>query len=137
VPSASRQRAAQLTTVVCAKCAVFCAMDGVPRTAEEMCDCGRAGRTYVALTFALGSEPPPAIVRCVCGWWEVRLGGGLTLGSSRRRKAQDASRKKAWHLNQVYGDDDWLHNTTQRVNFTMQGTMQVDFRSDEDELLSL
>jgi hypothetical protein len=65
------------------------------------------------------------------------LGGGLTLGSSRRRKAQDASRKKAWHLNQVYGDDDWLHNTTQRVNFTMQGTMQVDFRSDEDELLSL
>lgn len=95
VPSASRQRAAQLTAVVCAKCAGFCAMDGVPRAAEEMCDCGRAGRTYVALTFALGSEPPPAIVRCVCGWWEVRLGWWVDVGkSSRRCKAQDASRKK-------------------------------------------
>lgn len=78
MPSVCGQPAAQLTVVcVCAAGAagaVFCAMTGCVSVGEGESDCGRGVRTYVALCLALGSEPPPAIVRCVVGWWEVQLG---------------------------------------------------------------
>ena len=84
MPSVCGQPAAQLTVVcVCAAGAagaVFCAMTGCVSVGEGESDCGRGVRTYVALCLALGSEPPPAIVRCVVGGWRVQLGGGgLTL----------------------------------------------------------
>ena len=78
VPSVCGQRAALST--IAAVCVVrgvrvvFRGMRGSAWSGEGECDCGRGTRTYVALTFALGSEPPPAIVRYVvgggrCGWW--------------------------------------------------------------------
>lgn len=80
VPSVCGQPAAQLTHVVCAGGAVFCAEAGGAACGEGNSDCGRRGRTYVALCFALGSEPPPAIVKCRVGGCTVGLGGGgLTL----------------------------------------------------------
>lgn len=68
MPSVCGQPTARATCVVCSLCAVFCAMGGCALCGEERSDCGRGARTYVALTFALGSEPPPAIVRYVCRW---------------------------------------------------------------------
>jgi hypothetical protein len=78
VPSVSGQRAG--LAIVAAVCvvrgarAVFRGVRGSAWSGEGECDCGRGARTYVALTFALGSEPPPAIVRYVvgggrCVWW--------------------------------------------------------------------
>lgn len=80
MPSVSGQLAAQLTIVVYAVGIVFCAVTEGAASGAGKSDCGRGGRTYVALCLALGSEPPPAIVECrvggcACGWG----GGGLTL----------------------------------------------------------
>lgn len=75
MPSVCGQPSAQSTNVrVYAVGAVFCAMNDCASGGEGESDCGRGERTYVALCLALGSEPPPAIVRCVVGWWEVQLG---------------------------------------------------------------
>lgn len=73
MPSVFGQPAAQLTIVVCVADVVFCAMTGSALSDEGRSDCGRGERTYVALCLALGSELPPAIVKCRVGGWEVRL----------------------------------------------------------------
>lgn len=67
VPSVCGQRAAQMSRVVSAVQAVFCAMGEGASGGRGGSDCGRGERTYVALCFALGLEPPPAIVRCRVG----------------------------------------------------------------------
>ena len=96
VPSVCGQPAAQLSVVVCAAGAVFCAMAGSASGGEEEGDCGRGVRTYVALCFALGSEPPPAIVRCVvgggrCNWgWWVDVEKAARARGGRRFRARRA-----------------------------------------------
>lgn len=84
MPSVFGQRAAQASGAGWVQGAVFC---GSAVGGEELCDCARAGATYVALTFALGSEPPPAIVRCVGAGGEVRLGWWVVVEKARRAHA--------------------------------------------------
>jgi hypothetical protein len=81
VPSVCGQRAALAKIVaVCVVRGVRAVLRGMRGSAwsgEGECDCGRGARTYVALTFALGSEPPPAIVRYVVGGWGAFGGCGI------------------------------------------------------------